>query len=133
MKGHALIALSYRNDVALAFYACTGSNQNLPASHPLGGPIDIRRRGSATLSKGDTHMRALVIAITALATVSMANDALAQRSMKEMMDQMKAKYPRSFAACQSLAASRGYRLSDNEYEGRQVMMFIEGCIMGRQR
>jgi len=78
-------------------------------------------------------MRALVIAVTALATVSMAGDALAQRSMKEMMDQMKAKYPRSFAACQSLAASRGYRLSDNEYEGRQVMMFIEGCIMGRQR
>jgi hypothetical protein len=78
-------------------------------------------------------MRALVLAVAALATVSMAGDALAQRSMKEMMDQMKAKYPRSFAACQSLAQSRGYRLGDNEYEGRQVMMFIEGCIMGRQR
>jgi len=78
-------------------------------------------------------MRALVLAVAALATVSMASDALAQRSMKEMMDQMKAKYPRSFAACQSLAASRGYRLGDSEFEGRQVMMFIEGCIMGRQR
>jgi len=78
-------------------------------------------------------MRALVIAVTALATVSMTGDALAQRSMKEMMDQMKAKYPRSFAACQSLAASRGYRVGDNEYEGRAVMMFIEGCVMGRQR
>jgi hypothetical protein len=33
----------------------------------------------------------------------------------------------------SLATSRGYRLGDSEYEGRAVMMFIEGCIMGRQR
>ncbi len=32
-----------------------------------------------------------------------------------------------------LATSRGYRLSDSEYESRAVMMFIEGCIMGRQR
>lgn len=78
-------------------------------------------------------MRALILAVTALATVSIAGDAFAQRSMKQMMDEMKAKYPRSFAACQSLASSRGYRLSDSEYEGRQVMMFIEGCIMGRQR
>jgi hypothetical protein len=78
-------------------------------------------------------MRALVLAVAALATVSIAGDAFAQRSPKEMMDQMKAKYPRSFAACQSLAASRGYRLNDNEYEARAVMMFIEGCVMGRQR
>jgi hypothetical protein len=78
-------------------------------------------------------MRALVLAVTALATVSMAGDAFAQRSVKQMMDDMKAKYPQSFAACQSLASSRGYRLNDNEYEGRAVMMFIEGCIMGRQR
>lgn len=78
-------------------------------------------------------MRAFVLAVTALATVSIAGDAFAQRSTREMMDEMKAKYPRSFAACQSLATSRGYRLGDNEYEGRAVMMFIEGCIMGRQR
>jgi hypothetical protein len=78
-------------------------------------------------------MRALVLAVTAVITVSMAGDAFAQRSTREMMDEMKAKYPRSFAACQSLATSRGYRLGDNEYEGRAVMMFIEGCIMGRQR
>lgn len=78
-------------------------------------------------------MRAFVLAVTALATVSIAGDAFAQRSTREMMDEMKTKYPRSFAACQSLAQSRGYRLGDNEYEGRAVMMFIEGCIMGRQR
>ena len=78
-------------------------------------------------------MRMIALLAAALATISIAGDAFAQRTTKEMMDQMKAKYPRSFAACQSLATSRGYRLSDNEYEGRQVMMFIEGCIMGRQR
>lgn len=78
-------------------------------------------------------MRALVLAVTALATISISGDAFAQKSAKQMMDEMKAKYPRSFAACQSLATSRGYRLDDTEYEGRAVMMFIEGCIMGRQR
>jgi hypothetical protein len=78
-------------------------------------------------------MRALILAATALATISVTGDAFAQRSTKEMMDQMKTKYPRSFAACQSLATSRGYRLSDTEYEAKAVMMFIEGCIMGRQR
>jgi len=33
--------------------------------------------------------------VTALATISIAGDAFAQRSMKEMMNEMKAKYPRS--------------------------------------
>jgi hypothetical protein len=46
-------------------------------------------------------MRALILGVTALATVSIAGDAFAQRSMKEMMNETKAKYPRSFAACQS--------------------------------
>jgi hypothetical protein len=78
-------------------------------------------------------MRALILAVTALATVSIAGDAFAQRGTKEIMDEMKAKYPRSFAACQSLASSRGYRLSDGEFEARGAMMFIEGCVMGRQR
>ena len=78
-------------------------------------------------------MRALIVAVTARATVGITGDAFAQRSTKQMMDEMKAKYPRSFAACQSLATSRGYRLSDGEYEAKPLMMFIEGCIMGRQR
>jgi hypothetical protein len=77
-------------------------------------------------------MRALIIAVTALATVSISGDAFAQRSTKQMMDEMKAKYPRSFASCQALATSRGYRLGDFE-EAKLAMMFIEGCIMGRQR
>jgi len=78
-------------------------------------------------------MRALVLATTALITVSIAGTALAQRSVRDQMTEMKAKHGATFEQCQALATSRGYRLGDNEYEGRAVMMFIEGCIMGRQR
>jgi hypothetical protein len=78
-------------------------------------------------------MRASIVAITALATVSIASSALAQRSVRDMMNDMRATHGQTFEQCQALAVSRGYRLSDNEYEGRLVMMFIEGCIMGRQR
>ena len=80
-------------------------------------------------------MRALVIATTALVTISIAGTALAQqqRSVRDMMNDMKARYGQTFDQCQALATSRGYRLSDNEFESKAVMMFIEGCIMGRQR
>ena len=80
-------------------------------------------------------MRGLIVAITALGMVSIAGTALAQqqRSVRDMMNDMKARYGQTFEDCQALATSRGYRLSDNEFEGRAVMMFIEGCIMGRQR
>jgi hypothetical protein len=78
-------------------------------------------------------MRALIFATTALITVSIAGTALAQRSVRDQMAEMKAKYGATFEQCQSLATSRGYRLGDSEYEGKAVMMFIEGCIMGRQR
>ena len=80
-------------------------------------------------------MRALIFAITAVATVSIASTALAQqqRNVRDAMNEMKAKYGQTFEQCQALATSRGYRLSDEEQEGRGVMMFIEGCIMGRQR
>jgi hypothetical protein len=62
-----------------------------------------------------------------------AFDAVGHPRACDILDEMKAKYPRRFAACQSLATSCGYRLSDGEYEPKAVMMFIEGCIMGRQR
>ena len=78
-------------------------------------------------------MNAFVIAI--LVTVGIASTALAQqqRSVRDMMADMKARYGQTFEQCQALATSRGFRLSDDEYEGRLVMMFIEGCIMGKQR
>jgi len=78
-------------------------------------------------------MKALVIA--AFVTVGIGSTALAQqqRSVRDMMSDMKARYGQTFEQCQALATSRGYRLSDDEQEGRLVMMFIEGCIMGKQR
>jgi hypothetical protein len=85
-------------------------------------------------------MRALVIAATALVTVSIAGTALAQtqgqgpRSVRDMMADMRARHGQTFEQCQALATSRGYRSGDEETDvGRAVAMFIEGCIMGRQR
>ncbi len=78
-------------------------------------------------------MNAFVIVV--LVTVGIGSTALAQqqRSVRDMMTDMKARYGQTFDQCQALATSRGYRLSDNEQEGRLVMMFIEGCIMGKQQ
>jgi hypothetical protein len=80
----------------------------------------------------ETHMKALVVA--ALVTVGIASSALAQqqRSVRDMMNDMKARYGQTFDQCQALATSRGFRLSDDEQEGRLVMMFIQGCILGKQ-
>jgi hypothetical protein len=76
-------------------------------------------------------MYAFVTAI--LITLSIGSAALAQqRSVRDMMNDMKARHGQTFEQCQALATSRGYRLTDDEYEGRAVMMFIEGCIMGKQ-
>ena len=73
-------------------------------------------------------------AIAIFVAVSLGSAAHAQRqSVRDMMNDMKARYGQTFEQCQALATSRGYRLSDDEQEGRAVMMFIEGCIMGKQR
>jgi hypothetical protein len=77
-------------------------------------------------------MKAVVIAV--LVTFGIGSAAVAQqRSVREMVNDMKARYGQTFEDCQALAVSRGYRLSDDEQDGRLVMMFIEGCIMGKQR
>jgi len=77
------------------------------------------------------------LAITVLVTIGIAGSALAQqqqqRSARDMMNDMKARYGQTFEQCQALATSRGYRLSDQEGDGLLVAMFIEGCIMGQQR
>jgi hypothetical protein len=78
-------------------------------------------------------MNALVIALVATVGIGSAAIAQQQRSVRDMMNDMKARYGQTFEECQALATSRGYRLSDDEQEGRAVMMFIEGCIMGKQR
>jgi|GEM_PF-2740968 len=85
-------------------------------------------------------MRTFVIIITAIVTVSIASSALAQtkkRSVSEMMSEMKAKHGQTFNDCLNLATSRGFTLSgtsgSDDGEDRAVMMFIDGCIMGKQR
>jgi hypothetical protein len=81
----------------------------------------------------EKHMNVLAIAV--LVTFGITSTALAQqqRSVRDMMNDMKARYGQTFEQCQALAVSRGYRLSDDDQDGRLVMMFIEGCIMGKQQ
>jgi hypothetical protein len=76
-------------------------------------------------------MRSIVIAI-AISAIASAAAAQQQRSMSQWMSDMKTKYGKTFEQCQSLATARGYRLSDSEIESRPVMMFIEGCLVGKQ-
>jgi hypothetical protein len=74
------------------------------------------------------------VAIATLIALGIGSTAVAQqRTVRDMMNDMKARYGQTFDQCQALATSRGYRLSDNEQDGRLVMMFIEGCIMGKQQ
>ena len=85
-------------------------------------------------------MRTLIVAITAFAAISIASTAFAQtqkRNVREMMADMKAKHGQTFNDCLNLATSRGFRLSGtssgDDGEDMAVMMFIDGCIMGKQR
>ena len=84
-------------------------------------------------------MRATALAITALVVVGIATPVLAAQGarmtqMKSKMAEMRAKDPQGFAACQALAASRGYRIAQpNGYEYMTVVTFIDGCLMGKQR
>ena len=84
-------------------------------------------------------MRSIVLAITSVVLVAVANPVLAAPSprmaqMKSKMTEMQAKDPQGFAACQSLASSRGYRIGQqNDYEYNAVVSFIDGCLMGKQR
>ena len=78
-------------------------------------------------------MRAIILAITAVVAVSFAAPVQAQKSVHQQMEEMKAKDPRGFNACQNLASSRGYRLGQQDYEGKALMDFITGCLMGRHR
>ena len=83
-------------------------------------------------------MRALIVAVTVLASVSIASTAFAQqkRSARDFMSDMKSKYGDTFERCQSLAISRGHTVRDDSAEvgaNEPFMMFVEGCIMGQQR
>src|SRR5688572_7189795 len=87
--------------------------------------------------KEEIRMRTAIVAITALATVSIAGTALTQqRTARDMMNEMKAKYGATFVECDALARSRGHTIRDDATEvgaGDPYMMFVEGCIMGQQK
>jgi hypothetical protein len=83
-------------------------------------------------------MRALIVVVATLVTVSIASTAFAQqkRTARDVMNDMKAKYGETFERCQTLAISRGHSVRDDSVEvgaNEPFMMFIEGCIMGQQR
>jgi hypothetical protein len=80
-------------------------------------------------------MHKLAIAIFIAASIGSAAHAQQQRSVRDMMNDMKARYGQTYEQCLALAMSRGYRLNEDieDAGSRSVMMFVEGCIMGQQR
>jgi hypothetical protein len=85
-------------------------------------------------------MHAVVIAIFVAVSIGSAAHAQQQQqqqqqTVRDMMNDMKARYGQTCDQCQALATSRGYILNgfDETGENRAIMMFIEGCIMGTQR
>jgi hypothetical protein len=80
-------------------------------------------------------MHALAIAVIVGVGLASAAHAQQQRTVRDMMNDMKARYGQTYDQCQALATSRGYILNgfDETGENRAIMMFIEGCIMGTQR
>ena len=72
-------------------------------------------------------------AVTPIEFVQNGQTTTRQRSSRDMINEMKARYGKTFEERQSLAVSRGYNLSDNEYESLPVAMFIEGCCRGKHQ
>src|SRR5262245_61202540 len=87
------------------------------------------------LTRGVYVMHKLAIAIFVAVSIGSAAQAQQQRSVREMMNDMKARYGQTYEQCLALASSRGYRLNEDVEDAgsRAVMMFVEGCVMGRQR
>lgn len=84
-------------------------------------------------------MRTIVLAAAALAvsfttvvlTDGFTTPALAAaKGIRAKMAEMKAKDPKNFDACLALARERGFRPDTETSSG--LMMFVDGCIMGRQ-
>lgn len=81
-------------------------------------------------------MRMIAVLAAALATLSMAAPASAQKnaSFRSEMAKMRASNPASFDACHALALQRGYSAVNREHEeGMALMNFISGCMHGRHR
>ena len=81
-------------------------------------------------------MHARVIGVLVAVSIGSAHaQQQQQRTVRDMMNDMKARYGQTYDQCQALATSRGYILNgfDETGENRAIMMFIAGCIMGTQR
>jgi hypothetical protein len=78
-------------------------------------------------------MRAFILATLLTSSVCSAAFAQPGRTVRDMMTELRATHGKTFEDCQSIATSLGYRISDDEADGRSVMMFIQGCIMGKTR
>jgi hypothetical protein len=89
---------------ALPAFAATPAPISVPLRDAVEAPIELVQNGQTTTR---------------------------QRSSRDMLNEMKARYGKTFEECQSLAVSRGYNLTDNELESRSVAMFIEGCCRGK--
>jgi len=87
-------------------------------------------------------MRTTILAITAAVTMSLGAAALSAgfttpalaataKSIKAKMAEMKAKDPQNYDKCLGLARERGFRPDTETSSG--LMMFVDGCIMGKQR
>jgi hypothetical protein len=77
-------------------------------------------------------MRILTAAIAAVIAAGIATPSFAasKKSVRTHMAEMKAKDPQNYTACMALAEQRGFRADTETPSG--LMMFIDGCIMGKQ-
>jgi hypothetical protein len=112
------------------------------SSYTVGGSKTSQSRRDPTpqmvcgLISGRSEMnRAIMLAVTAIVAVGLSAPVHAQKSVQQQMDEMKAKNPKSYSACMSLATSRGYRFgtASDVDSSMALMNFIVGCMMGRQR
>ena len=88
-------------------------------------------------------MRSVVLAITTVLTVSFATAVLTvgvatpvyaaakANSVKQKMAAMKAKDPRSYGECLTLATQRGF--ARDPESNSDAMKFVDGCMAGKQR
>jgi hypothetical protein len=77
-------------------------------------------------------MRTLTAVIAAVLAVGIATPSFAatKKSVRTHMAEMKAKDPQNYSACTALAEQRGFRADTETPSG--LMMFIDGCITGKQ-
>jgi len=81
-------------------------------------------------------MRILTAAITAVIAIGIATPSFAatKKSVRTHMAEMKAKDPQGYATCMALANQRGFRYDSEAAAAGStgIMMFIDGCLMGKQ-